>query len=1406
MEEEDEFGDLYTDVLTSSSSNPPLLSSSLNPISLSLLPHQNDEEILYETLISPKIRGSGTKNEATDEREPETLEKPAPQVGPETDGWHDDRGGDAGCDTKGSSDGIDLMGSEQIPGLIPGLSAGPFKAELFPSSETRVQQEKGEEEWDSDSEDDLKIVLNEGHDILGPGPSALERRDDDGHGDNVDDDDEDDDDDGDDFVIVAGGDPHAQVVEDQDWVEDPSQIATDGDKPGAVDDRGQVAKVNAGVVARVGFGGHGYHMHHSQFKYVRPGAATATGGVVNNVPSVPGQVRSLAPMGPMSGRGRGDWRPMGGKIVPNMQKGFHAGYGLQTWANNSAMRGFNGMEFTLPSHKTVFDIDIDAFEEKPWRQPGVDTSDFFNFGLDEDTWKEYCKQLEQLRLEATMQSKIRVYESGRSEQDYDPDLPPELAAAAGLHDPSMDNQHINKTDIGSSDAAGLVRGSTRVRPQIPTGRAIQVEGGYGERLPSIDTRPPRFREPDSIIEIIPQGTPEDDSVPSNDAAEQADNGHESEGLRNEGQEVEEDSKQVDADSIEQFPQSYDGRKREMVPNRRGPILGPVHNTVREGDGILPFPPEAPLQYHPGSKVRAPIYPMGLLGAPHGGRGWSQGPTVHERYLPINNEPPNVPILDESIRDHRKKEKSFDSMEYKRSSEVPRPALDEVAREQSVDQRGDAMDSEHMLPEQVADEGEEVISDMKMPNEANEDIGSSVHPGKRQKLSSLIEPLPSLREPVDDLKASRSDNSRGRSGSSKDYPKRHEVGEEEEVEDGRVRQLGEGKRRHGEEESSFRRKDDYVRDGRHEADRKRVAMKGREDVYRRAGNGAYPLREWALDVPHFIRKNEGFDRLKERENGMGSWPWREEDTRGRREKDEDLRRRDRVEEMGSKHRGKGHEASRSEKDELNHLRKRADDFDWRAHHDKEVSRQREGDDFSLVRHDALDDPRVKRRKDEEVQRRERDDKEDNIYRVREDASRRKREKDDSLDHRRREDRARSRDRPEDHHSFRQRERDSSWRQREREDHHRGESEGRSAQLSREREDARGSARSDRTMEERAWVGGSRAIKDGSKSMGSDKDHHLKDKRRHSEQQPKIRDRIEEDTSTRRRGREESAYSRESHPINEERNFRREKSTTQNESESQRMYKDRSKESNTRKIKESERVDQNDLASVASNKHDRAVSHRNEKVARRDVPYQATSNAFTGRGEPRDRNHPRYSSTSKKSSDHDSHVRQSAKPPKPSEEGVSDDESSRRGRSKLERWTSHKDREGNPQPKATRESESSEPEKIEALVFDQEDLEREDEQDVKRENEKLQSLGEEENSIGFEMKGTSNDDWLVVDADRNGEDRHLETVEKLKKRSERFKLPMPGEKESSRRVESEAASQSEHVEIKQERPARKRRWVS
>ncbi|KRH95079.1 Polyadenylation factor I complex, subunit FIP1 [Pseudoloma neurophilia] len=37
-------------------------------------------------------------------------------------------------------------------------------------------------------------------------------------------------------------------------------------------------------------------------------------------------------------------------------------------------------------------IDLDDLSEFPWRKPGADITDYFNYGFDEKTWRDYCKR------------------------------------------------------------------------------------------------------------------------------------------------------------------------------------------------------------------------------------------------------------------------------------------------------------------------------------------------------------------------------------------------------------------------------------------------------------------------------------------------------------------------------------------------------------------------------------------------------------------------------------------------------------------------------------------------------------------------------------------------------------------------------------------------------------------------------------------------------------------------------------------------------------------------------------------------------------------------------------------------------------------------------------------------------
>lgn len=63
--------------------------------------------------------------------------------------------------------------------------------------------------------------------------------------------------------------------------------------------------------------------------------------------------------------------------------------------------------------------------------PGIDITDFFNYGFTPDTWKEYCAEVHQFRVEFSMQKKISTMGGVAAAPPVfvDPDLPPELRAA-----------------------------------------------------------------------------------------------------------------------------------------------------------------------------------------------------------------------------------------------------------------------------------------------------------------------------------------------------------------------------------------------------------------------------------------------------------------------------------------------------------------------------------------------------------------------------------------------------------------------------------------------------------------------------------------------------------------------------------------------------------------------------------------------------------------------------------------------------------------------------------------------------------------------------------------------------------------------------------------------------------------
>jgi pre-mRNA 3'-end-processing factor FIP1 len=49
---------------------------------------------------------------------------------------------------------------------------------------------------------------------------------------------------------------------------------------------------------------------------------------------------------------------------------------------------------------SVLEYSVDSLEDKPWRKPGADITDYFNYGFTEDTWRAYCERQKRLRFES----------------------------------------------------------------------------------------------------------------------------------------------------------------------------------------------------------------------------------------------------------------------------------------------------------------------------------------------------------------------------------------------------------------------------------------------------------------------------------------------------------------------------------------------------------------------------------------------------------------------------------------------------------------------------------------------------------------------------------------------------------------------------------------------------------------------------------------------------------------------------------------------------------------------------------------------------------------------------------------------------------------------------------------------
>ncbi|KAG2175474.1 hypothetical protein INT43_001121 [Umbelopsis isabellina] len=96
-----------------------------------------------------------------------------------------------------------------------------------------------------------------------------------------------------------------------------------------------------------------------------------------------------------------------------------------TGTSKPAVGGINLEAVGELDGKPITDVELDSFEDKPWRKPGADITDYFNYGFNETTWRAYCNKQKLLR-------------EGKGKMMGNMDIPPELAAMGMMMPPMMD--------------------------------------------------------------------------------------------------------------------------------------------------------------------------------------------------------------------------------------------------------------------------------------------------------------------------------------------------------------------------------------------------------------------------------------------------------------------------------------------------------------------------------------------------------------------------------------------------------------------------------------------------------------------------------------------------------------------------------------------------------------------------------------------------------------------------------------------------------------------------------------------------------------------------------------------------------------------------------------------------------
>ncbi|KAH0837922.1 hypothetical protein J3R83DRAFT_6154 [Lanmaoa asiatica] len=156
--------------------------------------------------------------------------------------------------------------------------------------------------------------------------------------------------------------------------------------------------------------------------------------------------------------------------------------------------------------RSILEVDLSAMAEKPWRRPGSDISDWFNYGFDEISWEAYCYRRRDLGELANV-LKTNVLNFAAMPEDQLTALPPDLRTMVMTGANAMMNSSSSANMMGPNvgmnpmlDMSGMGAMNMSMGMGMNGDLGLQMQGGG----PMMQDGP----GPGPVGPVVTNGTPE----------------------------------------------------------------------------------------------------------------------------------------------------------------------------------------------------------------------------------------------------------------------------------------------------------------------------------------------------------------------------------------------------------------------------------------------------------------------------------------------------------------------------------------------------------------------------------------------------------------------------------------------------------------------------------------------------------------------------------------------------------------------------------------------------------------------------------------------------------------------------------------------------------------------------------